>query len=124
MDLIGPNFAKELVTGMLSMYDKVLRGAYHWLWDLFMSIIKEHWVLILIVLSIFLIISIFIALDGSWGFFGSLMYNYLYFGILFVIGLVKGPEVFLSEYFEFFCLLLLYPVCYRIVGMILNKFDL
>lgn len=124
MDLTGPNFTKELVTQILGMYDKGLRSAYHTLWNIFMSTIQEHWFLILIVLLVFLIISIFIALNGRWGFFGSLMYNYLYFGILFILGLIKGPEVFLSEYFEFFCILLLYPFCYIIVGRILNKFNL
>lgn len=124
MDLTGPNFAKELVTGMLSMYDKALRSVYHSAWDIFMSTIKEHWLLILSILLGLLIISIIIALMGRWGFFGSLMYNYLYFGVLFILGLIKGPEVFLNEYFEFFCILLLYPVCYKIVGIILDKLNL
>lgn len=121
MKILPENFAQDLISNMLNTYDVLLRKIYHSAWDIFMSTIKEHWLLILSILLGLLIISIIIALMGRWGFFGSLMYNYLYFGILFIIGLIKGPEVFLSEYFEFFCFLLLYPVCYYIVGLILDK---
>lgn len=121
MKILPENFAQDLINNMLNTYDVVLRKIYHSAWDIFMSTIKEHWLLILSILLGLLIISIIIALMGRWGFFGSLMYNYLYFGILFILGLIKGPEVFLNEYFEFFCILLLYPVCYKIVGIILDK---
>lgn len=121
MKILPENFAQDLINNMLSTYDVLLRKIYHSAWDIFMSTIKEHWLLILSILFGLLIISIIIALMGRWGFFGSLMYNYLYFGVLFILGLIKGPEVFLNEYFEFFCILLLYPVCYKIVGIILDK---
>ena len=121
MKILPENFAQDLINNMLSTYDVLLRKIYHSAWDIFMSTIKEHWLLILSILFGLLIISIIIALMGEWGFFGSLMYNYLYFGVLFILGLIKGSEVFLNEYFEFFCILLLYPVCYKIVGIILDK---
>ncbi|MDD4036540.1 MAG: hypothetical protein PHS45_04385 [Bacilli bacterium] len=121
MKILPENFAQDLINNILSTYDVLLRKIYHSAWDIFMSTIKEHWLLILSILFGILIISIIIALIGRWGFFGSLMYNYLYFGVLFILGLIKGPEVFLNEYFEFFCILLLYPVCYKIVGIILDK---
>lgn len=121
MKILPENFAQDLINNILSTYDVLLRKIYHSAWDIFMSTIKEHWLLILSILFGILIISIIIALMGRWGFFGSLMYNYLYFGVLFILGLIKGPEVFLNEYFEFFCILLLYPVCYKIVGIILDK---
>ena len=123
MEITGPNFAKDLISQILEMFDKALRDVYHKFWDIFMSIISEHWGLILIVLFALLILAIIIAIGGRWGFLGSLLYNYLYFGILFILGLIKGPEVFLSEYFEFFCLLLLYPACYYAVGVILDKLE-
>lgn len=124
MEILSENFTKDFINQILKMYDVALKNAYHWAWDIFMSTIKEHWLLILSILLGLLIISIFIALMGRWGFFGSLMYNYLYFGILFILGLIKGPEVFLNEYFEFFCLLLLYQFCYWLVGLILDKLGL
>jgi len=124
MKILPENFAQDLISNMLNTYDVLLRKIYHSAWDIFMSTIKEHWLLILSILLGLLIISIIIALMGRWGFFGSLMYNYLYFGFLFILGLIKGPEVFLNEYFEFFCVLLLYPVCYKLVGLILNKLGL
>lgn len=124
MKILPENFAQDLISNMLNTYDVLLKKIYHSAWDIFMSTIKEHWLLILSILLGLLIISIIIALMGRWGFFGSLMYNYLYFGVLFILGLIKGPEVFLNEYFEFFCILLLYPVCYKIVGIILDKLNL
>jgi len=57
---------------------------------------------------------------GRWGWLGSVLYNYLYFGTLFVIGLIWGPEIFANDYFEI-ALVILYIVCFSLVGVILTK---
>jgi hypothetical protein len=120
----GPDFIKSIIPWMLQTIDEIIRNYYHIFWDIFMSFISKHWGWILITLTCLLILAIVIALIGRWGFLGSLLYNYLYFGFLFILGLIKGPEIFLSEYFEILCLLILYPICYLTVRYILDKYSL
>ena len=76
-----------------------------------------HWQYILLLILFIALIKI---LDGR---AGSLIYNIIYFGILFVIIAVKGVEVLLSLYFDFICLLL-YKVSYYFTGRILRKIKL
>lgn len=116
-----PDFLKDLVPWMLRTFDEATRQVYRMIWNVFMFILVEHWVSILIILISLLVIATFRAFYGYWGMLGSLLYNYLYFGILFVVGLIKGPGVFVNEYFEAVCLVILYPLCYIAVGKILDK---
>jgi hypothetical protein len=58
---------------------------------------------------------------GRWGGLGSFLYNFFYFGILLVIGLISGSEVFVDDYFNVACAIILYPICYVLSGMILDK---
>lgn len=120
----GIDFVRDLIPWMLLTFDDATRQAYRMIWSAFISFTVEHWIAISIVLVVIFLIALAQALAGYWGMLGSVLYNYLYFGILFMVGLVKGPEVFVSEYFEIVCLFLLYPVCYFIVGRILDAFGL
>lgn len=117
----GPDFVKELIPYMLQVFDDGTRKAYRMIWDIFMSFVIENWIAILVVLVLLLLVAFVRALAGRWGMLGSVLYNYLYFGILFVYGLVRSPESFVSDYFEIVCALILYPVCYFTVGVILDK---
>lgn len=83
--------------------------------------LKEHWLSIGVLFFIVFIIVTLKAMMGRWGSLGSFLYNLLYFSVLFIIGLIKGPEVFVSDWMNFFTALLLYPACYWIVGWILDK---
>jgi len=72
-------------------------------------------------LEYILIIILFTALTKILaGRIGSLIYNTIYFGILFVIIAVKGFEILFNPYFDFICLLL-YGVSYYLTGRILKK---
>lgn len=85
------------------------------------NILKNNWLLIgLILLGIFVFLIIK-ALLGHWGSLGSFLYNFFYFSIIFIIGLIWGPEVFVSNWFGFFTAVILYPICYLVVGWILEK---
>lgn len=95
--------------------------AAHIIWDSFTAWVLEYWIYILIAYLLLLFVSLLLLSGGKWGMFGSLSYHTLYFGILFIVGLIKGPEVFISDYFEVFCAIVLYPLCYFLTGLILNK---
>jgi len=93
-------------------------------WGTLIFFLLKHWLIILIVLFLVFFTSLIRAISGRWGLFGSVMYNYLYFGILFIVGLTWGPEIFVSNLFTIICTVALYPLCYFLVGMILQKLGL
>jgi ABC-type glycerol-3-phosphate transport system permease component len=116
--------AQDVVPWTFKIIDDGTKKAYRMLWDAFIPILLEHWISILIFLTAILSIAIIRALAGYWGMLGKVLYHYLYFGILFVIGFIRDPEIFVSVYFEIFCAIILYPICYLTVGAILDKFNL
>ncbi len=98
------------------------KEAANLLWhQILIPTLKEHWLSIGTLLFVVFISVTFKAMIGRWGSLGSFLYNLLYFSILFVIGLIWGPEVFVSDWMNFFTALILYPICYWIVGWILDK---
>lgn len=122
--ITSPEFLKSIVTGMLDIFDNGVKEAYRMIWNAFMEFLIHFWLPVLIILVIVLAVATARALAGYWGMLGSVLYHYFYFGILFVVGLIKGPEVFVHEYFEIVTFLILYPVCYLTVRVILDKFGL
>ncbi len=112
----------EMISGIPAMYDRALEGAYRQLWEAGMSILVAYPFQILgILIGLLLFVILLYILTGRWGPLGSLLYHYLYFGILFLVGLINGPEAFLSKYFELACAIILYPLCYLAVRVILTK---
>ncbi|MCW1888286.1 MAG: hypothetical protein KIH67_001915 [Candidatus Moranbacteria bacterium] len=93
--------------------------AYRLFWDAGMAYLAEHWLGIVIFLTIIYVVAIGRALFGFWGMLGSVLYHSLFFGILFVIGTIWGPEVFASNYIGIW-LAILYFICYFMVGKILD----
>lgn len=98
------------------------KWAVNILWEGMFDQLKTHWFIIGIFLFVVLFVTITRAMLGSWGALGSLLYNLFYFSTLFVIGLIWGPEIFIANWFGFFTAIILYPVCYKLVGLILKKF--
>jgi len=90
------------------------------IWKVVTILITEYWLGIVIVLSALLVIQTFKAMLGYWASLTSLLYNIFYFGALLIIGYIFGPEVFVTNFFTFFTALILYPVCYFLVGLILK----
>lgn len=79
---------------------------------------KQMWSLYWQYILIFILFTALVkVLTGK---IGSLIYNIIYFGILFVIIVMRGFEILLDPYFDFICLLL-YVVSYYLTGRILKK---
>lgn len=117
---LGIDFPKQIVSLLLKTLDESTKQAFRMVWNILMSFLIEHWVAVIIILFIVLVYAVIRALLGHWWVFGSVLYNYFYFGILFLIGLIWGPEVFANDYFKIF-LTILYITCFTVVGVILNK---
>lgn len=116
--------ADSVVPLLLESLEQGTKDAANMLWNLLLVYLGEHWLVIgLILFVVFMVVTIK-AMFGRWGALGSFLYNLLYLGILFVIGLIWGPEVFVSNWFGFFTAIILYPICYLLVGWLLDKINL
>ena len=114
-------FLEEMIKGLPGMFEKASKEATILIWSVIKSLLIEWWLLILVILFIFLIIAITKSLFGKWGMLGSLLYNVIYFGILLLVVLIWGPEVFVNDYFSLATAVILYPIIYLVVGLILAK---
>src|SRR5689334_11626543 len=121
--LLGPEFAKTMINSFIQGIDQGAKLVARVLWDAFTSFLYAHWFLVIIGLFALLFVATLKAMMGRWGALGSLIYNLLYFGTLFIVGLIWGPEIFVNDFFNTACAVILYPICYYITGQILNKLE-
>lgn len=120
MDIIS---SQLIIKEMLKGINNGRKEVFQIFWDNLLSIISTNWPLILIILLLLLIVSFIIALSGRWAMFGSVLYYYLYCGILFILGLIFGPKIFINIFIDLI-LFILYLTCYQIVGRVLTKLHL
>ena len=86
------------------------------MWIAIKQALIEHWLIFIVCLVILLALAIVkYQLTGRWGMLASVLYNYLYFGTLFIIAMIFGPEVFASDYIKII-LALVYMACFALVG--------
>lgn len=121
---LGADFPKQVVELLLNAIDEGTKQAARMLWNILTIFLSEHWLAVLLVLFVVFIAVTLKAMMGRWGSLGSFLYNFLYFGILLIIGLIWGPEVFVDDYFNATCVVILYPVCYLVTGIIIKKITL
>ena len=119
--LMGPDFVKELIPWMLQQVEESTAQAFRMIWDIVIAYLADHLIAVILVLfAIFLIALIRYLTTGRWGTLGSVVYNYLYIGALFLIGTIFGPEIFANDYIKI-VLAVLYIVCFIATGMFLRK---
>jgi hypothetical protein len=117
----NPNLAKELIPGLFDQVGIAAEKAFRMLWDIGMTYLSGHWVAVTVgLIAIFLIALMRAFVTGRWALLGSIVYNYLYFGALFAVGLIWGPEVFASDLFKI-VLVILYATCFFLTGRFLRK---
>ena len=117
----GPDFVKELIPWMFARIGEETAKAFRMFWDIGMTYLAQHWVVVLVGLFVILIIALIRAfVTGRWAMLGSVVYNYLYFGTLFLIGTIWGPELFANDYFKI-VLVILYVVCFILTGKFLSQ---
>lgn len=117
----GPDFVKELIPWMIQQFGIATAKAFRMIWDIGMSSLAQHWIAVLLVLLIVFVVALVRAfITGRWAMLGSVVYNYLYLGALFLIGTIWGPEIFSNDYFKI-VLVILYIVCFILTGKFLSK---
>ncbi len=118
---LGPDFPKQMIDLLMNSFEEGSKWAARMLWDAFLGYLKEHWLLFIGILFVCFVAVTLKAMMGRWGSLGSFLYNFFYFGALFIIGLIWGPEIFVDDFFNAACAVILYPICYLLVGYILDK---
>lgn len=118
---LSQDFPKQVVGLFLNAIDEGTKQAARMLWGILTTFLSEHWLVVLLLLFVVFVAVTLKAMMGRWGSLGSFLYNVFYFGILLIVGLIWGPEVFVGDYFKAACAVILYPVCYFLVGLILDK---
>jgi len=117
----GPDFVKEFIPWMIQEFGVATAKAFRMIWDIGMTYLAEHWIALIVGLVLIFVIALVRAfITGRWAMLGSVTYNYLYFGTLFIIGLIFGPELFANNYFIIF-LVVLYVICFILTGRFLSK---
>ena len=118
---LGADFPKQMVLWFLDAIDEGTKQAYRMIWNAVKQLLVEHWGFVIIALVSILVLAVlnYLATD-RWAMLGSVLYNYLYFGILFVITLIFGPDVFANDWFKI-VLFIIYVVCFISVGKLLKK---
>ena len=118
---LGPDLMKELIPWMIQQFGVATAKAFHMIWDIGITYLAQHWIAVLAGLfTIFVVALVRAFVTGRWAMLGSVVYNYLYFGTLFLVGTIFGPEVFTNDYFKI-VLVILYVVCFTLTGIFLNK---
>lgn len=106
---------------MIARLGEETAKTFRMFWDIGMNYLAEHWIAVIVGLSLVFIVALVRAfITGRWAMLGSVVYNYLYFGTLFIIGLIFGPELFANDYFKIF-LAVLYVTCFILTGRFLQK---
>jgi hypothetical protein len=120
MDATATQF---IIKEMFNAFDNAQKEVYQILWDNLLSFLSSNWLSVAGFLLLLLVISFIVALFGRWGMFGSVLYNYLYCGTLFIFGLIFGPKIFANLFIDI-ALFILYLACYKLVGRILTGLHL
>ncbi len=119
--ILGPDFVNQMVTMVVNSLDEGKKNAYIKLWnEVLMPHLHQHWLGVLEILIGVLVVAFLVkVVTGRWAMLGSVLYNYFYWGILFIIGLIWGPAVFAKDFMDMF-LIILYIICFTVVGVLLR----
>jgi hypothetical protein len=116
-----PDQLTQLLDSLKKATADGISWAVHVLWSATLSSLRANWKAVIILLFVAFVVFTIKAMMGRWGSLGSFLYNLFYFGTLFIIGLIWGPDVFLGDLFKAACTAILYPICYLLAGYVMDK---
>lgn len=117
----GPDFVKALIPQMIDAFAKATAQAYRMFWDIFMTFLAQNWFWVIALLVMILVFTFLeYLMTGRWANLGSVLYSYTYYGILFLIGLIFGPETFANDWIDLI-LFIVYVVSFIWVRIVLNR---
>ena len=93
---------------------------YTAIWGVITDFLADHLIITLVVLGALFIMATIRALSGRWDMLGKFLYWFLFFGTLFVIAAIFGPEIFAGTYAKI-AVAILGIGTYLTVGRILDR---
>ena len=118
----GPESAKDMINQLLLMVDETSKQMARSVWAALTAFLAEHgFEVVMVILVTFIVLALVAYITGYWAPLGSFLYHFLYFGTLFIVALIWGPEVFVNDVFSAACTILLYPACFRATGVLLRQ---
>jgi len=119
----NPLYLPEQVVLMFKgLIDEIPKESARLIWSVVTQILFYHWASIMGIFVSLLIVFLIKAIIGEWGSLYSLTYWTLYAVIVFIVGLIWGPEVLVSDIYHIIYLIVLYPICYHSVARIWDPF--
>jgi hypothetical protein len=116
---LAPDFVKESIEILTTGIAEATAHTYRMFWEILLSFLAQHLLATFAVLVFVLLAAIVeYLIIRRWAALGSVLYNYFYFGILFLIGAIFGPEVYANDYFPLVATIV-YLISFSIVGFIL-----
>lgn len=115
------DFPKQLTLSFLNAIKEGEKNGYKMIWDIILNFISQN--TLYVILTLVLVLSIAFVdykISGRWRSLGSVLYNYFYFGSLFIITLIFGPEIFANDLIKIGTFAL-YITCFILVGKVLKK---
>jgi hypothetical protein len=117
----GPDFIKTLIPQTIQAFDDATVRGYRMIWDIFMVFLAQNyfWVIVSLIMVLgFAFLEYLVT--GRWANLGSVLYSYIYYGILFLIGLFFGPEIFANVWIGLI-LFVVYLISFFWVRGVLNN---
>ncbi len=120
---IANELPKQIALLFLQKFEEAQKQMAHIMWNLAIDTLTRHWLLIGGLFVLALVFFFLLALIGEWGSLYSLTYWTLCVVVVFVVGLIWGPEVFVSDIYHLLYLAAIWPICYWVTGWIWNRFN-
>ncbi len=118
----GFEFDKRLVQGSINAMEEGTKYYARIVWSISTTFLVQHWLFVMGTFVLLLFLLILKALIGQWGSLYSLTYWTLYAVIIFIVGLIWGPEALVSDIFHVIYIIAIWPVCYFLTGWIWDRF--
>lgn len=97
---IATELPKQVALGLINAIDEGSKQFARTAWSFAISVLSEHWLLIMGIFAGLLLIFFLFALVGEWGSLYSLTYWTLYAVIVLIVGLIFGPETFVNDWYH------------------------
>lgn len=115
---------KQMVQTLFDSVEKGTIWAYRIIFDSIKKFIAINWKAFVIFLIVVLLIAVSdYLLTRKWRTLGRVLYSYIYWGTIFLIALLFGPEIFANDFVDIL-LFIIYIISFLFVGKLLKLFGI
>lgn len=119
--LVGFELIKDLIPWMFKAFEEAKAQEFRMIWNVTVPYVLQHLLEVIGILLIILLVAFLTWLvTDRWFMLGRVLYTYLHGGVLLLIGVIWGPELYANDIFEIINLVT-YMICFIFVGTILDR---